>query len=74
MMVWSTELEWEAENGDRRRGDAQAAVWTAQLELQVRSEGRNTRNTSAPAVEEEVVVFLHMTHECSCGSRDTTGQ
>lgn len=75
-MVWSTELEWEAENGDRRRGDAQGAVWTAQLELKVRSEGRKTRNTSVPALEEEVLafVFLHVSHECPCGSQRHSGQ
>lgn len=62
-------VEWEGENGDRSRGDAQEAVWTTQLEVKVRSEGRNTKNTSAPAVEEEVLVFLHMSRECPCGSQ-----
>lgn len=57
------ELELEGENGDRRGGDAQEAVWTSQLEM--RAEGRNTRNTSAPSVEEEVVVLFHITHKCS---------
>lgn len=69
MMVWSTGLEWEAENRDRRRGHAQEAAWTTQLELEVRGEGRNTRNTSAPSVWEEGVVLLLVTHECSCASQ-----
>lgn len=40
----------------------------AQLELEVRAEGRNMRNTSAPSVWEEEVVWLQVTHKCSCAS------
>lgn len=40
----------------------------AQLELEVRAEGRNMRTTSAPSVWEEGVVWLQVTHKCSCAS------